>query len=71
MTTLSRADLNLLVESLTAEGELSSEQIRWLARLRQESGAADVGWAKLKTLARDASPTTATLRELLEQQYER
>ncbi len=71
MTTLSRADLNLLVESLTGQGELSSEQVRWLARLRQESREPDVGWAKLKSLARDAKPTTATLRELLEQQYER
>lgn len=71
MTILSRADLNLLVESLTGEGELSSEQIRWLARLRQESHEADLGWSKLKLMARDAKPTTTSLRELLEQQYER
>jgi hypothetical protein len=32
MTTLSRADLNLLVESLSGDGALSAEQIRWLAR---------------------------------------
>lgn len=71
MTTLSRADLALLVETLSGEGELSGEQIRWLAVLRRESRTTDLGWLKLKTLAREATPTTATLRELLEQQYER
>jgi hypothetical protein len=71
MTTLSRADLNLLVESLSGEGALSAEQIRWLARLRFEAGHVDTAWLRLKQLAAEAQPTTSSLRELLERQYDR
>jgi hypothetical protein len=61
----------LLVETLSSREPLNEEQWKWVARLRRESGEVDAAWPALKALAQSAPPVSASLRELLDAQYER
>jgi hypothetical protein len=71
VTTLTRGDLMLLIESLSGTGALNEEQWRWIARLRRESNQVDPTWGPLKKLADTSVATRTSLRELLESQNER
>ncbi|MDP3233315.1 MAG: hypothetical protein Q8S33_36420 [Myxococcales bacterium] len=75
MTTFTSLELSLLLEAISAAepGRVSAGIDRRVRELERASVGEPVssGWATFKRLATSVEPTTASLRDLLEQQYQR
>lgn len=75
MTSFSSLELSLLLEAISAAepGRVSPGIDRRVRELERASAGEPLssGWATFKRLATSVEPSTTSLRELLEQQYQR